>query len=82
MVYIISLTSCLIFADRDECQEGTAGCHHKCVNIMSGTSNSYKCECRDGFSLGEDLHSCTGESRAEYIISLLIMMQGIYGHTP
>ena len=47
--------------DRDECSDGSAQCEHECQNIMSGTTNSYQCMCKKGFSLSEDQHNCIGE---------------------
>ena len=54
---------CVIFniTDIDECMDESAGCSHECVDIRNGTSNSYQCKCRIGFSLSQDQHNCTGE---------------------
>jgi hypothetical protein len=49
-------TSCII--DKDECSDGTAQCEYECINMMTGTANSYQCTCRKGFSLSDDQHNC------------------------
>jgi hypothetical protein len=49
-------TSCVV--DKDECSDGTSQCEHECINMMTGTANSYQCTCRKGFSLSDDQHNC------------------------
>lgn len=43
-----------MFSDEDECQENNGGCHHNCVN----TIGSYLCECKVGYTLHSNKHSC------------------------
>ena len=47
----------LLPSDIDECEEGTSGCTQLCSNFDA----SYSCSCRQGYYLGEDLHTCFGE---------------------
>ncbi|KAK3741569.1 hypothetical protein QZH41_012512 [Actinostola sp. cb2023] len=44
----------MYYADEDECQENKGGCQHICVN----TIGSYRCECKVGYTLHNDHHSC------------------------
>ena len=46
-----------LFADIDECAEGTAGCAQNCHN----SAGSFYCECRSGYQLGIDNKSCLGK---------------------
>lgn len=46
-----------LFADIDECAEGTAGCAQICQN----SAGSFHCECRSGYQLGTDNKSCLGK---------------------
>ena len=43
--------------DIDECSTNNGGCEHICNNQIA----SYDCECRNGYTLGEDLHACIGK---------------------
>ena len=43
--------------DIDECTDENAGCDHLCINEYG----SYHCQCRDGYTLGPDDHSCFGK---------------------
>ena len=45
-----------IVPDIDECGEDIDGCEDYCSN----TNGSYVCSCDDGYSLGDDDHSCDG----------------------
>jgi len=51
----------LFYSDIDECVQGLAGCSQSCNN----TVGSYFCTCMDGFELGTNNQTCTGD----YIIS-------------
>ena len=42
--------------DIDECVESNGGCQHVCNNSVG----SYRCLCDNGYSLGENKHSCEG----------------------
>ena len=59
----------LFVSDIDECQEGSAGCDHNCVN----TDGSYLCTCMDGYELESDNHTCTGDdlNKAVYMYMYL-----------
>ena len=46
-----------LFADIDECAEGTAGCAQICQN----SAGSFHCECRSGYQLDTDKKSCLGK---------------------
>ena len=50
------LFSTLYITDIDECANQNDGCDHLCVN----EPGSYHCQCRDGYSLGLDVHTCIG----------------------
>ena len=54
ITYDLSLSS--FFADVDECATNNGGCIHTCLN----TQGSYRCACRSGYELAEDLLSCYG----------------------
>ena len=43
-----------IYADIDECTEGTDGCSQICTN----TIGTYSCSCNSGYSLASNGHSC------------------------
>ena len=47
----------LCAADLDECASGLHGCSHFCYN----TNGSYLCDCREGYYVDLDGHSCVGE---------------------
>ena len=47
----------LCVADLDECASGLHGCSHFCYN----TNGSYLCDCREGYYVDLDGHSCVGE---------------------
>lgn len=42
------------YTDMNECALGNGGCDHQCVN----TGGSFSCECRPGYELQADGHSC------------------------
>lgn len=44
------------WTDINECDTQNGGCQHICMN----TEGSYSCQCRSGFILKQDKHSCTG----------------------
>ena len=46
-----------MFADIDECSEGTDGCAQMCHNTRGG----YNCSCDSGYQLYADSHGCIGE---------------------
>lgn len=43
-----------MLSDVDECASQSHGCHQLCIN----TAGSYRCACRDGFSLAADHKAC------------------------
>jgi len=47
--------------DVDECTEESLDCEQVCVN----TVGSYRCECREGFSLRSDNHTCEPDQHVE-----------------
>ncbi len=60
-LYKLNLALCVcvnLFADRNECMLSHY-CMHRCVN----TAGSYHCECKDGYQLARNNHSCVGESK-------------------
>lgn len=44
--------------DVDECQDNNGGCQHICVNTMG----SYECQCKEGFFLSDNQHTCIHRS--------------------
>ena len=47
-----------LYADINECAEGTAGCNQRCVN----TPGNYTCACYRGYTLSTaNHHICLGE---------------------
>lgn len=54
MISVRLRTLLLFFLDEDECQENNGGCQHICVN----TIGSYLCECKVGYTLHPNKHSC------------------------
>ena len=57
--------------DTNECNSSSGGCDHTCNNQIG----SYDCECRDGYTLGEDLHECIGEQWLTIIVNLATILQ-------
>ena len=49
-------------SDIDECLEELDGCEQICTN----TDGSYYCTCMDGYELGSDNHTCTGDDYTNY----------------
>ena len=54
----------IFIPDIDECDADNGDCDHLCEN----TDGSYTCSCRDGYSLGNDDHSCIGKEEL-YMLS-------------
>lgn len=54
-VYIILS---LFFLDVDECLSNNGGCQQICVNTMG----SYECQCKEGFFLSDNQHTCIHRS--------------------
>ncbi|XP_055850904.1 dorsal-ventral patterning protein tolloid [Episyrphus balteatus] len=54
----------LFHIDKDECSENNAGCQHHCQNTLG----SYKCSCRNGYTLNDDGHNCT-ETKCKFEIT-------------
>ncbi|XP_030376364.1 dorsal-ventral patterning protein tolloid [Scaptodrosophila lebanonensis] len=50
--------------DADECAVNNGGCQHRCRN----TFGSYKCSCRNGYTLSENSHNCT-ETKCKFEIT-------------
>lgn len=44
--------------DVDECLDNNGGCQQVCVNTMG----SYECQCKDGFFLSDNQHTCIHRS--------------------
>lgn len=44
--------------DVDECQDNNGGCQQICVNTMG----SYECQCKEGFFLSDNQHTCIHRS--------------------
>jgi len=42
--------------DIDNCMTNNGGCEQVCIN----TEGAYACECRQGYTLTTDLHTCQG----------------------
>ena len=57
--YIYAMAFCLLYflIDIDECDEGTSGCTHNCMNIIG----SYICSCDLGYRLESDRQTCYGK---------------------
>ena len=49
------------YSDINECNSNISGCSQECFN----TVGSYYCGCDDGYLLGSDNHTCTGNSTTE-----------------
>ena len=47
-----------IFIDIDECAVDNGGCDHICIN----KPGSFECQCKEGYALGADGKTCTGNS--------------------
>ena len=57
LVYsLLCILLSLISADINECAANTDECDHTCINNIG----SYECQCRTGFQLSNDAHSCIG----------------------
>ena len=54
VTYFLLSTACL---DIDECKNNTSGCDHYCNNEIG----SYNCECKKGYTLADDSHTCDGK---------------------
>ena len=59
--YVHMEITLLCLADLDECASGEDGCAHFCYN----TNGSYLCDCREGYYVDLDGHSCVGERRSQ-----------------
>lgn len=57
-VKIILYTNGHFFTDIDECVRKRHGCEHECINIPG----SYRCLCKDGFTLQADRRSCLSKN--------------------
>ena len=62
-VNIIQL-AIIIYSDIDECANENAGCNHLCINEYG----SYHCQCRDGYTLALDAHSCFGKAITNFAL--------------
>ena len=58
-----------MFLDIDECSDDPSLCDHTCVN----EPGFYTCACDDGYTLAEDLSTCSGlfTSKSYYTRQLL-----------
>ncbi|XP_036324703.1 dorsal-ventral patterning protein tolloid [Rhagoletis pomonella] len=56
--------SAKILIDLDECSINNGGCQHHCLN----TFGSYKCSCRNGYTIDENRHNCT-ETKCKFEIT-------------
>lgn len=56
--------SALFHIDKNECSQKNAGCQHHCQNTLG----SYKCSCRNGYTLNDDGHNCT-ETKCKFEIT-------------
>ena len=45
--------------DTNECDINNGGCEYDCQN----TEGSYECECKEGYQLADDKHSCEGKCK-------------------
>ena len=66
---MITLTCsiCLFATDIDECANENAECNHLCINEYG----SYHCQCRDGYTLALDAHSCFGKAITNFYFNLI-----------
>ena len=67
----ISIQATLIPSDVNECTVNNGGCQQRCVN----TPGSFRCECNSGYSLNSDKRTCSGESEALFVITVVHKMQ-------
>ena len=54
--------------DIDECSDDSSICDHTCVN----EPGSYTCECDDGYTLAEDLSTCSGLFKYKRYITIML----------
>ena len=47
----------LLYSTENECETDNGGCEHLCKDTLF----SYKCSCRDGYTLNQDNHTCSGK---------------------
>ena len=50
--------------DTNECDINNGGCEYDCQN----TEGSYECECKEGYQLVDDKHSCEGNCKLHVCI--------------
>ena len=50
-----------MFSDVNECRVDHGGCEQDCIN----TVGSYECQCKQGYILAEDAHSCMDINECE-----------------
>ena len=55
--------------DIDECQNSQS---HNCEQICINLPGTFLCDCRDGYNLNADAHSCDGEMFALKDLVMLI----------
>ena len=49
---------CVLFADNNECDQGTDGCEQQCYN----DPGDFHCDCEQGYQLAQDGLTCIGTS--------------------
>ena len=52
----LMLNFTILLIDIDECAVDNGGCDHICVN----KPGSFECQCKEGYLLGDDGKTCTG----------------------
>ena len=55
---------CIFHVDIDECETSNGQCTQTCVNSVG----SFKCTCKPGYVLSEDLKTCKGKRANNFLI--------------
>ena len=63
IVYVVLLSTCICFIDKNECAIKKGGCAHNCTNFDGG----FTCGCNDGFQLMKDKKGCKGKCLCTYL---------------
>ena len=70
MLNLFSFVFICFPTDIDECANENAECNHLCINEYG----SYHCQCRDGYTLALDAHSCFGKAITNLYFNLITVV--------